>query len=385
MKNNQMLNNLPELEERLKGFKEVLLANLVMLGEIAAPTFEEADRIEFLVNRFNEAELTESSIDDGGNGIGFLEGKKGDKGILINAHADTVFSSKTDHTMRVLGDRISGPGVADNSLGMAVLATLPYIMSELEIELDHDLILLGGTRSLGRGDLQGIRFFLDNHNFNLSHALCIEGVELGRLSHTSIGMLRGEITCKVPESYDWSRFGDASAILTLNEVINKINDIRLPKRPRTSIVMGSINGGTSFNTIAKDATLRFEVRSESQDVVYATGQTIEDIVMEVSSKTGDEVNLDIFARRKPGGIPYAHPLNKCARDVMKSLDIEPRLAPSISELAALIGKKIPSLTLGITNGDNMQKPNETIWIEPLFKGLAQLIGILIAIDGGRCE
>lgn len=385
MKNNQLLKNLPELEERLKGFKEVLLANLVMLGEIAAPTFEEADRIEFLVNRFNEAELTESSIDDGGNGIGFLEGKNGDQGILINAHADTVFSSKTDHTMQVLGDRISGPGVADNSLGMAVLATLPYIMSELEIELDHDLILLGGTRSLGRGDLQGIRFFLDNHNFNLSHALCIEGVELGRLSHTSIGMLRGEITCKVPESYDWSRFGDASAILTLNEVINKINDIRLPKRPRTSIVMGSINGGTSFNTIAKDATLRFEVRSESQDVVHATGQTIEDIVMEVSSKTGDEVNLDIFARRKPGGIPYAHPLNKCARDVMKSLDIEPRLAPSISELAALIGKKIPSLTLGITNGDNMQKPNETIWIEPLFKGLAQLIGILIAIDGGRCE
>lgn len=385
MKINELHKNLPELEEKLKEFKEVILANLVMLGEIAAPTFEEADRIEFLINRFNEAELTESSIDDGGNGIGFLEGKIGDKGILINAHADTVFPSTTDHTMQVLGDRISGPGVADNSLGMAILATLPYIFSELDIELEHDLILLGGTRSLGRGDLQGIRFFLDNNNFTISHALCIEGVELGRLSYSSIGMLRGEITCKVPESYDWSRFGDASAILTLNEVINKINDIRLPKRPRTSIVMGSINGGTSFNTIAKDATLRFEVRSESQEVVHATGQTIEDIVMEVSSKTGDEVELDIFARRKPGGIPYDHPLNKCARDVMKSLEIEPRLAPSISELAALIDKKIPALTLGITTGDNMQKTNETIWIEPIFKGLAQLIGILIAIDGGRCE
>ena len=189
------------------------------------------------------------------------------------------------------------------------------------------MILLGGAKSLGRGDLEGIRFFLNNHSFNISHAICIEGVELGRLSYSSIGMLRGEITCRVPESYDWSRFGDASAILTLNEVINKINDIRLPKRPRTSIVMGSIVGGSSFNTIAKDATLGFEVRSESQNVVKEVGQTIEDIVMEVSSKTGDEVELDIFAKRHPGGIPYAHPLNHCARSIMKTLEIEPTARP----------------------------------------------------------
>lgn len=377
--------NLVKLAEDLKSHQEVLLANLVMIGEIASPTFEEQSRLEFLLNRFNEAGLTESSIDDGGNGIGVLKGSESEHAILINAHADTVFSSKTDHTMQVSSDKITGPGVADNSLGMAVLATLPYLIEQLDITLKNDLILFAGSKSLGRGDLQGIRFFLDNNSFKISQAICVEGVELGRLSYSSIGMLRGEITCRVPESYDWSRFGDASAILTLNEVINKINDIRLPKRPRTSIVMGSITGGTSFNTIAKDATLGFEVRSESQEVVESTGQTIEDIVMEVSSKTGDEVELDIFAKRSPGGIPYAHPLNKCARNVMQSLGIEPRLAPSTSELAALIDKNIPALTLGITSGDHIHKPNETIQIEPIYKGLAQLIGIITAIDGGYCE
>lgn len=385
MAKNQDKKHLSMLADKLKSHREVLLANLVMIGEIPAPTFEEETRLEFLLNRFNEAGLTESSIDDSGNGIGVLKGTESDHAILINAHADTVFSSKTDHTMQVSSDRITGPGVADNSLGMAVLATLPYLLNELDIELKNDLILLAGSKSLGRGDLEGIRFFLDNNSFNISQAICVEGVELGRLSYSSIGMLRGEITCRVPESYDWSRFGDASAILTLNEVINKINDIRLPKRPRTSIVMGSIIGGTSFNTIAKDATLGFEVRSESQEVVQSTGQTIEDIVMEVSSKTGDEVELDIFAKRSPGGIPYGHSLNKCARNVMKSLDIEPRLAPSTSELAALIDKKIPALTLGITNGDHIHKQNETILIDPIYKGLAQLIGILTAIDGGNCE
>ncbi len=287
--------------------------------------------------------------------------------------------------MQVSADSITGPGVADNSLGLGVLATLPYILQELDIQLKNNLILLGGAKSLGRGDLEGIRFFLDNNNFNIAKALCIEGVELGRLSYTSIGMLRGEITCKVPDTYDWSRFGDASAILTLNEVINKINDIRLPKRPRTSIVMGSISGGSSFNTIAKEATLGFEVRSESQDVVNDVGKTVEDIAMEVSSKTGDEVELDIFSKRRPGGIPYADPMNECARTIMTKLGVEPRLAPSTSELAALIDKEIPALTLGITTGDHIHKMNETIKIKPIYKGLSQIIGTLIATDGGFCD
>lgn len=386
MKNLESLKKeLPELEKKLKKYREVLLANLVMLGEIPSPTFEEQNRIKFILDRFDESGLTDSSMDSGGNGIGVLSGKKGDNAILLNAHADTIFSAKTDHTMQVNGDSITGPGVADNSLGLATLATLPYIMEDLSIELENDLVLLCGAKSLGRGNLEGIRFFLENNTMNISNAICVEGIQLGRLSYSSLGMLRGEITCSVPESYDWSRFGDASAILTLNEIINKLNDMRLPRRPRTSIVMGSISGGTSFNTIARDATLGFEVRSESQEVVESAGKTINDIVMEVSSRTGDRVELDIFAKRTPGGIPYSHPLTDCARSVMESLDIEPRLAPSISELSALIDENIPALTLGITKGESTFKTNETIEIEPIYKGLAQLIGTIIAADGGYCE
>ncbi|MFU8812145.1 MAG: M20/M25/M40 family metallo-hydrolase [Balneolaceae bacterium] len=380
-----LLKQLSDLRNNLREFKEILLANLVMAGEIPAPTFNEQRRIEFLMNRFTESGLSESSVDDCGNGVGLLKGEKGDRAILINAHADTVFSEKIDHTMQVADGSITGPGVADNSLGLGVLASLPYIFEKLELTFRHDIILLGGVKSLGRGDLEGIRFFLENSPFDIKTGLCIEGIELGRLSYASIGMLRGEITCRVPESYDWSRFGDASAIVTLNEVINKMNDMRLPKRPRTSVVMGSIRGGSSFNTIAREATLGFELRSESEDVVADVGRTIEDIVTEVSSKTGDDVELDIFARRKPGGIPFAHPLTRCARDILEALDVEPRLAPSTSELAAFIDKGIPSLTLGITNGDNLHKENETIDIEPIYTGLAQLIGTLIAIDGGHCD
>jgi acetylornithine deacetylase/succinyl-diaminopimelate desuccinylase-like protein len=377
--------DLKELESKLKGYRELLLANLVMVGEIPSPTFHESDRIQFILDRFDEAGLTDSSIDDAGNGVGVLYGDEKKSSILLNAHADTVFPAEVDHTMQVKSETITGPGVADNSLGLATLLTIPYILDDLGIELKSNLILLACVKSLGRGNLEGIRFFLENNTFKISDAICVEGAQLGRLSYTSIGMIRGEITCRVPDEYDWSRFGDASAILTLNEVINKINDIRLPRRPRTSIVMGSIVGGTSFNTIARDATLGFEVRSESQEVVERAAGTLRDIVHEVSSKTGDQVELDIFAERKPGGIPYAHSLNRCALNVMENLEIESHLSPSTSELSELIEHDVPALTLGLTEGEHNNKKNETIKIEPIYRGLAQLIGTLIAVDGGHCD
>jgi metal-dependent amidase/aminoacylase/carboxypeptidase family protein len=230
-----------------------------------------------------------------------------------------------------------------------------------------------------------MRFFLENNEREIKAGVCVEGVRLGRLSFASIGMLRGEISCSVPEEYDWSRFGASGAIVTLNDVINKISAIPLPRRPRSSVVFGSVRGGTSYSTIPSNALLRFEIRSESSEQVSDISQRIEDIADEVRSDTGAEVKVDIFARREPGGITFSHPLARCCRDIMKALGLEPRVAPSTSELAALIDHAVPAVTVGLTRGQSIDKPGESIEIEPTFTGLAQLLGILLAIDGEDCH
>lgn len=380
-----ILGSLSGIRKTAQELREILLANLVMVGEIPAPTFGENDRVEFVLNRFKEASITKNSVDEVGNGIGILEGKENSGNILVVAHADTVFNTKVDHTIQIQPESVTGAGVADNSLGLAVLSTLPTFLEKLDIELNHNLILMGATRSLGRGDLEGLRFFLSNFEQPIKAGVGIEGVELGRLSHTSIGMKRGEITCRVPEEYDWSRFGDASAILTLNEVINHINEIRLPQRPRTSIVMGSIEGGSSFNTTALKAKLQFEIRSESSRMVQDIHQSMEEIVTEVASQSGDTIHLDIFAQREPGGVSFSHPLIRHTRRIMDQLDIAPRPGPSTSELSAFIDQDIPAITLGLTHGDNVHETNESIEIKPIYTGIAQIIGTLLAIDGGYCE
>jgi acetylornithine deacetylase/succinyl-diaminopimelate desuccinylase-like protein len=381
----EIISDLPAIRKVCESLRETLLANLVMIGEIPAPTFREKSRVDFLLQRFSECGLNNTSTDECGSGFGIINGKNRDRNILIHAHADTVFSERRDHTVSVHADRICGPGIADNSLGLAVLATLPTLLEKLGIELDAGVVLMGGARSLGRGDLEGIRFFLENNNLPLSAGICVEGVQLGRLSYASAGMLRGEVSCRVPEEYDWIRRGTTGAILVVNEVINRILGIALPRKPQTSIVLGSVEAGTGFNIIPTEATLRFEVRSESSDIVQRIASELDDIIEDVASQTGAEVELDVVARREVAGLQIGHPLVKQTREIMSSLDLRPHITPSISELSALIAKDLPAVTLGISQGEFLHEQRETILLEPIFTGLAQMIAVLLAIDGGFCD
>ncbi|MFP4562188.1 MAG: M20/M25/M40 family metallo-hydrolase [Spirochaetia bacterium] len=364
---------------------ETIIANLVMISEIPAPTFHEQERMEFMVNRLTESGLQYCSTDEVGNALGILPGTSGEKNILIVAHLDTLFDDSVDHTITVQSDRVIGPGIGDDGVGLAVIASIPGILEKLAIQLKSNLILMGSARSLGKGDIGGLRFFLSHTNVPIDTGICVEGVELGRLSYSSIGMMRCEITCIIPEEYDWTRFGASGAVTTINKVINRILELPIPKQPQTGILLGSVEGGTSFNTIATQAVLKFEIRSESEDMVRQLAYIIESITEEISALTNAEVKFHVIATRKPGGIRFTHPLVERTREVLKVMGIKHRIQPSTSELAAFIAHNIPAVTLGITTGENMDKLNESIRIEPMYRGITQLLGVIHAIDRGYCD
>ena len=274
--------------------------------------------------------------------------------------------------------------MADNSLGVAVLASLPTILERMEIELQSNIVLMGGARSLGRGNLEGLRFFLKNNALPVCAGICLEGVQLGRLNYSSVGMVRGDITCDVSEEFDWTKFGATNPIIVLNDIISRIEEIPLPKRPKTTIVIGAIEGGAAYNTIPTHSELKIEIESESAGKVKQIRETIADICAEIAVKTGADVRFDAFASRKQGGLPFTHPLVRYTRSIIKGLDIEPSVMPSISELAAFINARIPAVTIGISTSEKLVRPAVSVDIEPMFKGIAQLVALLMAIDRG-CE
>lgn len=371
--------------ERARDVRELLLANAVMLGEMPAPTGAEEKRRKFLLDRFIEAECSNTSTDEAGNAMAILPGEVGEHCILVSAHLDTPFPETVDHTITVTTDGICGPGILDNALGVAAIATLPWILKRLGVTFDDNLLLMGSSKSLGVGDMEGMRFFLNHNTVPLRAGLLVEGGTLGRLSYSALGLLRAEIHCNIPTNYDFSEFGASGAIPVFTRLIQRLRRIRLPREPRTSMIFGSLEAGKAFNSVARKGRLRFEIRSEEAGMVAQLLEEIEESVEEIRQETKVELTLSIVAKRKTGALQYSHPLVRSVRSVMKRLDIDPTVAPSTGELAALLSRDIPGVTLGLTNGERRHEIDERIEIEPLFAGIAQLVAVLKAIDGGLTD
>lgn len=376
-----MLNS---LRTAAAGLKDVLLGHLVMIGEIPAPTGAETPRIEALLQRWSECGLDECAADPFGNAMGILRGTEGGRTLVLSAHADTFVADLADQTVEITRDQIIGPFVGDNSPALAALSVLPGLLERAGQRLRSDLVLLAPVRMMGRGNLEGLRAFLENHPHPIHAGLCVESVQLGRLNYSCLGLRRGEITCRLPDAYNWVQFGATGAIIPMMEVVSRINQIPLPRQPRTSIVFGAVEGGLTYSNIAREVVLKFEVRSESADILDQVIKQMENAAADVAAHGGVTVELDVFLRRAPGGLPIEHPLVEAGRTVLQTLGVPPMLYPTTSALSAFIERRIPALTIGITTGErrsSLDEIDEVVAIEPLFTGLAQLAGLLGAMDG----
>jgi tripeptide aminopeptidase len=299
---------------------------------------------------------------------------------LADEHVEPLLSFRKDE--------IVGPFLGDNSIALAVMASLPILLERLQIRLKANLIVMGAVRMLGHGNLEGLSGFLNNNGLNVRYGLSLEGVQLGRLNYACLGQLLCDITVRLPEDYNWVQFGATGAIISMNDIIARINKIPLPRRPLTTIVFGMIKGGVSYRNIARETVLSFEVRSESADLLNQVAQQIEDITEDVAANSGVTVKFDIFARRAPGGLDISHPFVKQARAIHTALGLQSQLYATTFALASLIEKNIPSLVLGLTTGtrrNDLPEMEEVVAIEPMWAGLAQLVGVLLAIDGGFCD
>ncbi len=379
------LESVAELPDALVPLREEVLANLVMLAQIPAPTGEEENRVRYMLDRFAEARLPENGHDEKGNAVGLLPGETGERTIMLVAHLDTIVPKNVDHNVLVQADRIIGPGVNDNALGAAIVSMLPTCLQELGIQLDSNLKLMGTVESLERSNHAGLRFHLDHSPEPVDCGIVVEGAQLGRLNFFSIGTIRGDITCDV-RPVDSRSFGSESAIVVLNHIINRILSIETPSRPFTKICIGKMHAGVSYDLEPEHAELGFEVNSHSDEMIERLQHQIEDIVAEMSARHAVDARFDCFFRREAGGIPFSHPLVKTVIDVMSLLDIEADQGHSPSELSEFISRSIPAVTLGITYGEkNRKKRPDYVLIEPILKGIAQLIGVILAIDRGACD
>jgi len=380
------LDKLPGFVDTIRSMKETIITNIVLIGQIPAPTFNEKRRTSLFMERLAESQVDECTTDGYRNPIGIIKGTRESKPpIFVVAHLDTIWSKDIDHYYTIQENSITGAGIMDNSVGVGALVSLPEIFRKLNLRFESDIVLAGVIQSLGKGNLRGIRHLLKTWATPIRGAVCIESAPLGRLNYYADGMIRCEVDCNITTVNGLDYKFKPNAILVLNEVINQILKLRLPQKPRSRVIIGKTSGGHMHGVIAYDASLGFEIQSNSDKMVRSIFNSIKDIIEGTSHEYEVGLKLKTLSHIHAAKLTFNHPLVKSTVAVMKKLDLTPVSGPSESELSILLSRNIPAVTLGITRGDNYHQQNATVEIEPIFKGIAQIIGVIMAIDSGVCD
>lgn len=358
-------------KNRLKQLVDLAIA----IQQIPAPTFHEAERARFVQTCFIEQGLVDVRLDRAGNVLARLAASRPDKAVVVSAHLDTVFPISVDLHCEREPDRILAPGIGDNSLGVAGLFGLVWALREQHLDLAGDLWLVANVCEEGLGDLRGIRAVVDQFGASPLAYIILEGMALGQVYHRGLGVRRYRITVNTSGGHSWIDYGQPSAVHELTALSTRITALKLSQAPRSTLNIGIISGGSSVNTIAAEAMLELDLRSEGDETLERLVGQVAEIVHE-TGRAGVSIKMEIIGQRPSGQIPAEHPLVRLAQDCLLKVGIEPHLNIGSTDANLPLSRNMPAVTIGLTTGGGGHSVHEYINLAPLEKGMEQAVELV---------
>jgi tripeptide aminopeptidase len=362
-------------------FVERVISLAVQIQQIPAPTFSEQARGEFIRACFLEEKLSDVEIDRVGNVYGRLPGLGSGLPVILSAHLDTVFPLDTDLSVQRSPDKVMGPGIGDNSIGIAGMMALLWILRERSIRLTSDIWFVANVGEEGLGDLRGIKEVVNRYADKVKGYIVLEGMALGQVYHRGLGVQRYLVKVTTPGGHSWVDYGRPSAVHEISTLVSELTARPLENTPRSTINVGVITGGTTVNTIASEASMELDLRSVDE---AALEQLVAEVLEKIMrhQKPNVRVEAELIGQRPAGGISQEHPLVSLAADSLEKLGIQPRLNIGSTDANIPLRLGYPAVCLGITTGNGAHTVGEYINISPLPIGLEQLLQVIVGLAGG---
>jgi tripeptide aminopeptidase len=367
---------------------ERMLDMAIQIQQIPSPTFAEKQRAEFIRQSFDKFGTNEVIIDDCGNVYIHIRGKNEKHPVIISAHLDTVFPATTDLTCTRTGDTISGPGIGDNSLGLAGLFGLywyftgTHSLSGKARSIARDLWLVADVGEEGLGDLRGMKAVVNRFGEDPIAYVVLEGMSLGQIYTRGLGVRRYRIRVHTQGGHSWVDYGSPSAIHEIAELVIKLKNLSIPTEPRSSLNVGLIEGGISVNTIASDASLELDLRSESPRELNHLIELVESLVSDADDKGGNKVHVsaEVIGARPAAEIPSDHALVQTAIECFSREGINVKLNVGSTDANIPLSRGFPAICIGLTTGGGSHTLGEYIDTKPFIQGFRILVSLIQSIS-----
>ena len=356
----------------MNDFVNRIVDRAIQIQQIPAPTFQEQKRAELVHDLLFAEGLDDLCIDETGNVFARWAGKGTEKPLIVSAHLDTVFPLETNLRVSRGSELIHGPGLGDNSLGVAALFGLIWSLRERQFQPRGDIWFVANVCEEGLGDLRGMKAVVDRFDGNVHAYLVLEGLALGHVYHRAVGVKRYRVTARTSGGHSWSDYGQPSAVHELAKLVVELASLSLPTHPRTTMNVGRISGGTSVNVIAPEASLDLDLRSEGQEALTALVSAVERLIQK-ANRAGVSVESQVIGQRPAGEIAVSHKLVTLAKDSLRELGLDAGLISGSTDANVPLSKGYPAIVLGITTGGSAHTVHEYINKKPIAQGMEQLV------------
>ncbi len=361
--------------------KEEVIAVHRELCLIPAPSHHEEKRAEFCKNWFHSYGMTDAYIDEALNVICPYNAEgKNDLTVFV-AHTDTVFPDTEPMPYIDDGEKIFSPGAGDDTASLTVLMFVARFFYENKVK-SGGVLFVANSCEEGLGNLKGTRQIFKDYEGRVKQFISFDSSNFNYAADRCVGSCRYSVTVKTKGGHSWGKFGEKNAIAELSSIINKIYSIDLPVKEgkKVSYNVGGISGGTSVNTIAQEANMLCEYRSDDEELLAFMKNRFAEI-FESAKKDDVWVEVEVIGERPCAGAVDLNEIEKL-KEIANSVALEVTGNPlnykaSSTDCNIPLSLAIPALCIGVICGGGAHTREEFIIKSSFIPGLE--IGIKAAI------
>ena len=345
---------------------------LVELAQIPAPSNQEEKRAEF-IKSWLEAQGAEGVyIDEALNVIYPVGVNETNPLVVVAAHSDVVFGDLEPLPLVVEDGLIKCPGVGDDTANLVMLLmAAKYIAEQKILPKEGGLLLVANSGEEGLGNLKGSRQLVKDFGYRMKEFISFD-CTAHALINGAVGSKRFKVEVKTEGGHSFSDFGNKNAIAYLSAMIQDLYQIQVPEKGITTYNVGTISGGTSVNTIAQQAEMLYEFRSDEKESLEIMEEKFNAVVESYREK-GIDVHVTVVGERPCSAqvdeIVQGEMAERVIAAISRYFGWEPTASKASTDCNIPLSMGIPAVCTGCILGQGAHTREEYVEIDSLLPGL----------------
>ncbi|UWO26062.1 M20/M25/M40 family metallo-hydrolase [Marvinbryantia formatexigens DSM 14469] len=369
------------------------IALLKKLAVIPAPSGQEEKRAAFVCKWLHKQGATEAFIDEVGNVVYPYQCETEQKLTVVMAHMDVVCQDTEELPLKEADGYLIGPGVRDDTANLVnMLMAIKFLFSHEAEKLcdkaasalcgrrENGILFVADVGEEGLGNLKGSRQIWKDYGSRIDRWICFD-LNYNVIYNRAVGSRRYRISVHSEGGHSYKDFGKENAIVRLAEVITELYQVALPQNARVTYNVGRIEGGTTVNTIAQEASMLYEFRSESEEAMQFMENFLQNTLQRYQKK-GVRIEAEVLGIRPGNGRVDEKKQEKltqrCRNIIRKYYDGDIICDAGSTDGNIPLSHGVPSVTIGTALGDGTHTRQETVEIESMKTG--QKIAVELICD-----